>query len=144
MKSYLFFFLFALAPVATSAQAILTDTVEWKSSAYLNAEVDTAYSSVECVLTTFGQSKIVWREIRQLKKGAVENMRYVFTYIESKGEWTSLATDGKIDFLLENETWQGSLSIKKSGSTTTLHLLLHNAEGRTTQRDSEVYTINKK
>ncbi len=139
---------FLLSTAAAHSQVRLPgDTVRWTAAAYIKHDGDSVISRAK-PLTFYGSTQVLWQPLDDAGVSAARGQvfqphLYVYRVTDVSGSLTGDASAGIVTYTMTYQGKSGSLQIKKSGSTYTLHFAIEREDGTIRERDYDLsaYTI---
>ncbi len=138
-----------LSTAAAHSQVRLPgDTVRWTAAAYIKHDGDSVDLSERSRFTFYGSTQVLWQPLDDAGVSAARGQvfqphLYVYRVTDVSGNLAGDASAGIVTYTITYQGKSGSLQIKKSGSTYTLHFAIEREDGTIRERDYDLsaYTI---
>lgn len=114
MKIVLLSILLCTAAFTMRAQSITTDTLRWTATHITDKKNNTPAKAYASTFDSFGNQKVDW------KQGVIT---YHYSVTATSGSWTSLSTDGSVEYTVSCGTYvTGTITFKRQAGQLTVHL----------------------
>jgi hypothetical protein len=99
----------------TSAQNILTSSIEWNSSSTFTASIGVNTDEITRVVTS--PSQITWYDNQ-------DSVKQIFDIVSSEGSWNNVSNNGSISFKIKSGDSYGIAQFSKSGGSRMIRIQL--------------------